>query len=59
MLHISEDLLDRHALGKLPESEAAGLEKHVLICRECQDRLRLTEDFVEAVRMAAVSSRGS
>ena len=50
MPHISEDLLDRYALKKLPESEVVALEEHLLLCSDCQDRLRLTEDFIEALR---------
>ena len=50
MRHISEDLLDQYALKKLPEDEAAALEEHLLICHDCQDRLRLTEAFIAALR---------
>ena len=48
--HISEDLLDQYALKRLPEAEVAALEEHLLICPECQDRLQLTDDFIEALR---------
>lgn len=50
MPHISEDILDQYALNKLPESEAAALEEHLLVCFDCQDRLQLTDDFIAALR---------
>lgn len=50
MAHISEDLLDQYALKKLPEELAASLEEHLLVCPGCQDRLQLTDDFIEALR---------
>ncbi len=59
MRHISEDLLDQYALKKLPESEAAALEEHLLICPKCQDRLQLTEDFIAALRAAVGPRRRS
>lgn len=50
MQHISEELIDEYTLGRLVGAQAAAVEKHLLICNECQDRLRLTEDFVRALR---------
>jgi hypothetical protein len=50
--HISEDLLDQHALKKLPETEVAALEERLLIYPDCRDRLQLTDDFAEALRAA-------
>jgi anti-sigma factor RsiW len=43
--HISEDLLDQHALKRLPETEVATLEEHLSVCPECLDRLQLTDAF--------------
>jgi hypothetical protein len=37
----------------LPESEAAPLENHLLVCRKCRDRLESTEQYVAAMRSAA------
>ncbi len=47
---ISEDLLAQYAIERLPEAEAAAMEEHLLICVECQDRLQLTDDFIEVLR---------
>ena len=52
MRHSSEDLLDSHALTKFPETEVAALEERLLICPDCQDRLQLTDDFIQALRAA-------
>jgi hypothetical protein len=30
----------------------AALEERLLICPDCQDRLQLTDDFIEALRAA-------
>jgi hypothetical protein len=51
--HIREDVLERYSMGRVPEEEAAGLEEHVLVCPECQDRLESIDDFIVAFREAA------
>jgi anti-sigma factor RsiW len=56
MDHISEDQMDCYASRSLPESEAAAVEQHLVMCEFCQDRLQLTDDFVAALR-AAVQQR--
>jgi hypothetical protein len=55
--HITEDSLERYSMGTLPESETGPLEDHLLICHECQDRLRATDEFVGAMRKAAERMR--
>jgi anti-sigma factor RsiW len=52
MDHISEAELDRYALGQLSQFEIAPLEEHLLICANCQGRLRLTDQFIAALRAA-------
>jgi hypothetical protein len=51
--HPSDELLEQYALGALPDTAAEGIEEHLLICSDCQDRLRQTDDFVQAARRAA------
>ncbi|MBM3811661.1 MAG: hypothetical protein FJW20_08480 [Acidimicrobiia bacterium] len=51
--HVSEDTLERYAMGLLPPPEAARLEEHLLGCHLCQDRLQETDDFIQAFRIAA------
>jgi hypothetical protein len=51
--HISEEALERYAMLTLPRRRIGPLEDHLLICPECQDRLRAEIDFVTAMRGAA------
>lgn len=51
--HASDELLERYAMSKLLEPEAAGLEEHLLVCSECRDRLEETETFLAAFRQVA------
>jgi hypothetical protein len=55
--HISEDDLERYATQRIPGTESGPLEEHLLICRECQDRIQSEIDFVIAMRSAAENSR--
>ena len=59
MAHISDDDLERYAIGTLPETELAPLEEHLLICSDCRDRLEATERYVVAMRAAAARVRES
>ena len=51
--HISEEVLEQYAMGRLSEPEIDAAEEHLLICTECQDSLTATEEFLAAVRVAA------
>ncbi len=53
MNHIADDLIDEYVLARLPETAAAALEEHLLICELCRDRLQLTEEFIQALRAAS------
>jgi len=45
--HITEDDLEVYALGRLPEGELqARIEEHVLVCKACQDRLIMLDEFI-------------
>ncbi len=52
MPHLSDDVLERYAMGSLPERDMTGIEEHFLICEECQDRLKLTDAYLAAMRSA-------
>ena len=52
--HISEDSIDRYAIGALEGETLAEVEEHLLVCAECQARLLETDEFVEVFRAAAV-----
>ena len=51
--HIDDETLDRYALGKLSEDDAAPIEEHLLVCHACQDRLDRADSFIGAFREAA------
>ena len=51
--HIDEETLERYALGRLGEEEAAPVEEHLLICHSCQDRLAAADEYIRIVRAAA------
>ncbi len=51
--HIPEENLEQYAAGhKLPDTQLAELEAHLLVCSECQDRLRELDAYVAAMRGA-------
>lgn len=51
--HISDEALERYAMGRLQEPEAAELEEHILCCAACQEALEQTDEFIMAFRTAA------
>jgi len=52
MPHISDDSLEQYTMGTLPEPDLNLVEEHLLICEECQDRLKATDAYVVAMRSA-------
>jgi hypothetical protein len=51
-IHITEDRFEVYALNRLPESEAAPFEEHLLVCEECRKRLAEWDAFVSGIRAA-------
>lgn len=51
--HIAEDALELYVMGRLSEPETETVEEHLLVCHQCQDLLEETEEFVNAIRVAA------
>ena len=52
--HISDHDLERYYLGMVTEeSELAALEEHLLWCTSCVERAEETQDYVDAMRVAA------
>ncbi|WP_321474908.1 hypothetical protein [uncultured Paludibaculum sp.] len=37
----------------LPESRMAAVEEHLLVCHECQDRFKVTDEYIAAMRAVA------
>lgn len=50
--HPSDDALELYSLGRLRPSEAAAIEEHILICAECRQRLKDSDEYVAAMRQA-------
>jgi anti-sigma factor RsiW len=48
--HLSIELIERYALRELSDVEIQRVEKHVLSCPECQDRLQGEVDVSAAMR---------
>ena len=55
--HVTDGLLERYAMQRLPDSETGPMEEHLMICPECRDRLEAEIEFVAAMRSAAVTIR--
>jgi anti-sigma factor RsiW len=55
--HVTDGLLERYAMQRLPDSETGPMEEHLMICPECRDRLEAEIEFVTAMRGAAVRIR--
>ncbi len=55
--HISTDDLERYRRGQLNDGQmSAGIEQHMLECRECADRMLAIEQFVKLVRAGVIRS---
>ena len=57
MEHICQDDFERYAMQTHPGRKSGLLEEHLLICKDCRDRLQSEIDFVTAIRSAAANSR--
>ena len=54
--HITEDLMDRYAMGALEGEVLAEVEEHLLECPACQGMLTDTDEFLNVFRAAAVQT---
>jgi hypothetical protein len=55
--HVTDDTRAQFAGQILPDSEAAPLEEHLLICLDCAERLLAELEFVAAMRGARAQIR--
>jgi hypothetical protein len=51
--HLSEEMVESYAMGKLAEPEIAHVEEHLLICDRCQEQVAKMDEFIRATRGAA------
>jgi hypothetical protein len=47
--HLSEEVLENYAFGRLPQADLANFEEHILICTDCQKRLEIEDDFANII----------
>ena len=53
--HVTDHDLERYYLGMVrDESELAALEEHMLACGSCAERADEAQDYVDAMRVAAI-----
>jgi len=50
--HISEDTLEKYALGRIPEVDFFPVEEHLLICLTCQIRLEEMDEYIKVMKAA-------
>ena len=48
--HLSEDDIEKYAMGKMTETEAAPTEEHLLVCQQCRDELELLGLIIAGLR---------
>lgn len=48
--HLSEEIIERYAMGKLDECELAPAEEHLLVCQQCRDDVELIVLIVAGLR---------
>ena len=57
VIHLDEAQLEAFSMGKLPESELAACEEHLLICESCRQRVEENDIYVRSMRDAAARLR--
>jgi anti-sigma factor RsiW len=57
LTHRSEDDLESYVMGRMPATDQAHLEGHVLACKACRERLEETSRFIEAFKSALSGAR--
>ena len=53
--HISEDELEKYALGRLPNADCEPLDEHLLICPICQSSLEAMDEYVIVMKAATAA----
>jgi hypothetical protein len=50
--HPNEEILEEYVLHRLPETLAAQVEEHLLICHSCQDAVATTDRFIATLKVS-------
>jgi hypothetical protein len=53
--HPDEDLFEDYLFDRLPQQATAILEGHLLMCRECQETLAATEEYIVLMKGASLA----
>jgi putative zinc finger protein len=53
--HPTEEMLEEYAFDRLPETETAVLEEHILVCEACQRELARVDEFILLIKEAAAT----
>lgn len=48
--HVSEELLEKYAMGKLSAQKSASLEEHLVFCEFCRTKLESLDEFVQVMK---------
>lgn len=48
--HPSNEVLERYALGHLPEFDLEQVEEHLLVCELCQDEMTLVDSYIREIK---------
>ena len=57
--HLTEDVLEEYAFGRLSEPETAAVEEHYLGCEACQAALEQVEGQIHIIRSALTVEAGA
>jgi hypothetical protein len=52
-VRVSEEMLEKLALGQLAETELRLIEQQILLCEACQDRLSEVDEFIKTFQRVA------
>lgn len=48
--HLTEDEIEKYAMGKMSETETALTEEHLMLCPQCRDDLELLGLIIAGLR---------
>jgi hypothetical protein len=56
--HMDDDEIESYSMGAVSEEESAQFDGHLLICESCRKKVKKSDDYVAAMRGAALRARG-
>jgi anti-sigma factor RsiW len=55
--HFGAEVAEKYSLGNLSAAKVAEIEEHLLICEACRQAVDASDEYVAAMRKAAVKLR--